>query len=296
MELSGVLAAILSAAFGGTAVAATRLLAGAIDPIALGAIRFAGGFLILLPIALVGDRRWPPRQDWPASIGLGVLFFAVFPVLFNASLIYTTAARGALALASAPLMTMLAAALLGIEPLTARKTIGVAIAMAGVAIALATGLSEAPPGAWRGDLLMAAAAFCMALYNVWSRPFIDRSGPIPFTALGMGVGAASLLVLSLAHGGLGAAARLDAAQWLACAYLAVVCGALIFFLWAYALGRTTPTLVAVSVTVNPVTASIVGLVLLGEPIGGNLVLGLAAVLLGIAVATGVAPLPIRREQ
>jgi hypothetical protein len=54
---------------------------------------------------------------------------------------------------------------------------------------------------------------------------------------------------------------------------------------AYALGRATPTLVAVSVAINPVTASLCGVLLLGETIGPSLVIGLAAVLVGIAVAS-----------
>ena len=117
-EMWGVLAAMLSSGLGGTAVGATRYLASTIDPITIGAIRFAGGFLVLLPVALWRRERWPERRDWAAIAALGLLFFGLFPVLFNAALIYTTAARGALALSTLPLLTMLAGALLRIEPLT----------------------------------------------------------------------------------------------------------------------------------------------------------------------------------
>jgi drug/metabolite transporter (DMT)-like permease len=210
----------------------------------------------------------------------------LFPVLFNAALIYTTAARGALALSTLPLLTMAAGAILRVEPPTTRKIVGVLIAMGGVAIALGISFTTAPAGAWRGDLLMVAAAFCMALYIVWSRPFVSRSGPIPFAAFGMGVGAACLLVFSALTGGLAHLNTLSAPQWIASGYLAIVCGALIFFLWAYALGRAVPTLVAVSVAINPVTAAIFGMVLLGEPVSANLIIGLLAVLAGIGIASG----------
>ena len=137
-------------------------------------------------------------QDWPAVAGLGVAFFGLFFVLYNIALGYTTAARASLALSTLPLQTMLVGALLGIEPLTARKSLGVAIAMLGVFAALASGLAAAPPGAWRGELIMTGAVLCMAFYNVWSRPFIQRSSALGFLTVGMGAGAAALVLVGIA--------------------------------------------------------------------------------------------------
>ncbi|MET3581602.1 drug/metabolite transporter (DMT)-like permease [Mesorhizobium robiniae] len=287
MEILGVLAAVLSSALGGTAVGATRYLTDTLDPLTIGAVRFGGGFLVLVAVALWRRDRWPVKSDWLGAAAMGLLFFGLFPVLFNGALIYTTAARGALALSTLPLLTMVAGAVLRVEPPTMRKIVGVLIAMAGVVAALGMSLTTAPPGAWRGDLLMVAAAFCMALYNVWSRPFLSRSGPISFTAFGMGIGAVCLSISAALNGGFAQLAALGALQWIASGYLAIVCGAFIFFLWAFALGRAAPTLVAVSVAVNPVTASIFGAVLLGEPVSANLIIGLMAVLVGIGVASGI---------
>jgi len=58
-----------------------------------------------------------------------------------------------------------------------------------------------------------------------------------------------------------------------------------FFLWVFALERTTPTRTAITMTINPVFASAVGALTLGEPIGINLVVGLLAVFAGIWTAT-----------
>jgi drug/metabolite transporter (DMT)-like permease len=257
----------------------------AIDPLAIGSFRFGIGFLFLLPLARWSGNAWPPRRDWPGVAGLGVLFFALFPMLFNASLIFTTAARSALALSTLPLLTMLVAASLGSEALTWRKSTGVMIAMFGVTLALLSGLASAPAGAWRGDLLMVAAALCMAFYSIWSRPFICRSGPIPFTAMGMGVGALCLILVSLWRGSFAPVEAFGLPQWGAAFYLGAFGAALTFFLWAFALERTTPTRVAISVTVNPVAASLVGALLLGEPLSWNLAAGIVAVFAGIWIAT-----------
>src|SRR5437762_7653978 len=211
----GVLAAVLSSGLGGTSIGATRYLVNAIDPLAIGSFRFGIGFVLLLPVALLQGARWPARRDWLAVAALGVLFFALFPLLFNASLIFTTAARGALALSTLPLLTMVVGALLGSEALTARKSIGVVIATLGVALALLSGLASAPPGAWRGDLLMIAAALCMALYSIWSKPFIARSGPIPFTTVSMGFGASCLILISCLRGSFAPVADFGIPQCLA---------------------------------------------------------------------------------
>ena len=130
-----------------------------------------------------------------------MLFFAVFFFMYNIAMSLTSAARGSLALSVLPLTTMLAAALLGREELTRRKTCGVLIAIAGVAVALSAGLADAPTGAWRGDLIMALATICMALYNVWSRPLMARSSMLGFLAAGMGCGAAASVSLAWASGG-----------------------------------------------------------------------------------------------
>lgn len=74
-------------------------------------------------------------------------------------------------------------------------------------------------------------------------------------------------------------------QWLTIAYLGAIGSALSFFLWVSALERTTPTRVASTLTLNPVTASALAAVLLAEPIGLNLVAGIAAILVGIWIAS-----------
>jgi drug/metabolite transporter (DMT)-like permease len=275
----------LSSAIGGVAGGATRFVIHATDPVTLGVFRCGTGFLILLPIALLLKCRWPQRRDWLAIALLGIMFFFAFSVLFNLAYSYTTAARGALTLSTMPLMTMLVGAALGVERLGVRKTIGVQVAMTGVILALMLSLSDAPVGAWRGELVMLAATFCISLYNVWSRPYIARSDPLAFLTVGMGAAACCLFVWALLIHGFDAVTHFGTPQWIAVGYLGLVGSASGFILWVVALARTSPTKVAVTITVNPVLASMVGALAIGERIGFNLIVGLAAVAAGIWIAT-----------
>jgi drug/metabolite transporter (DMT)-like permease len=283
---TGVIAAIFSSALGGSAAALTRYTIHASDPVTLAAFRFGIGFVPILAIALLMRARWPSGRDWIAVAALGALFFSLFFVIYNLAMSYTSAARGSLALSTLPLTTMLVAALLGREALSRRKTLGVLIAVGGVAFALWTGLGEAPAQAWRGDVLMAAATLCMALYNVWSRPLMLRSSMLGFLATGMGAGALLSVLLAWQGGGLhAAAATFGAPQWWAVLCLGIFGGAAAFYLWVFALERTTPTRVANTMTVNPIAASSLAALLIGEPLGVNLLFGIAAVGLGIWIAS-----------
>ena len=284
-EIIGVSAAVLSSSIGGLSVGVTRFAVGAADPITIGAFRFGIGSLLLLPLALRHRRCWPRLAEFGPIIGLGLLYFALFPILFNASLIYTTAARGSLALSTLPVLTMLVGAMLRVEPLTRRKSIGVALATLGVTVALLTNLSAAPEDAWRGDLLMVAAAFTMALYSIWSGPLAQRYGTIVYTALAMTFGGIALVSVAWAGGGLASTKAFGFHQWSAMAFLGIFGGAATFLLWSYALERTTPTRVAISVAVNPIISAVFGAYVLGEPVTANLIAGLVLVAIGIAVAT-----------
>ena len=284
-ESIGVLIAIVSSSLGGTAAAVTRYLVGNADPLTLAILRWGIGFLFLLPIALTLRVRWPQRSDWLGVAALGLCFFGLFFILYNIALGYTTAARASLALSTLPLQTMLVGGLLGIEPLTTRKSAGVGIAVLGVFAALASGLAAAPPGAWRGELVMAGAVLCMAFYNVWSRAFIQRSSALGFLAVGMGSGAAALVIVGVLTGRVAVLESFAAPQWVAGIYLGIGGGALAFILWVLALERATPTRVANTMTVNPIAAALLANQLVGEPITLNLVVGLLAVFAGIWIAT-----------
>lgn len=284
-ERIGVGVAVLSCCFGAGAAVATRVLVEAADPFTLAAIRFGGGVLCLLPLAVLLHPRWPQGGDRFAVAGLGLIFYAVFFVFYNVALAYTTVARGTLALSMLPLMTMTVGAVLGMETLSFRKSAGVIIATLGVAIALGSGAGNVPAGAWRGDMIMVGATFCMALYNVYSRPFMLRSSALGFLIASMAAGGLALVAISALSGGAASLGAFGARDWLTAAYLAAGGGALAFFLWVYALQHASPTRVANTMTVNPLVAGLLAAFLLGEPITPSLVVGLVAVFTGIWLAT-----------
>lgn len=134
-----VLAACLATILGGSAVVATRLATSEIDPASVAFLRHTGSGLLMLLIAVaMGRRPWSAIApgDWLPVLALGAIQYTAFGWLFAAGLSYVPAARGALVLATLPVQTLILAALLGRERLTAAKVAGALCALAGVAIAL----------------------------------------------------------------------------------------------------------------------------------------------------------------
>ena len=287
-EWVGVAIALVSSCLGGTAAAITRYLAGNTDPITMAILRWGIGFCCVLPAALLLKARWPQRKDWPAVAALGFCFFGVFFVLYNIAMSYTTAARASLALATLPLHTMVVGALLGIEPLTKRKSIGVGIAVLGVFAALASGLSSAPPGAWRGELIMTAAVLVHGVLQRLVPPVHPAVECARLSHRRHGHGCGRADPGGRLTGSVAILSQFGTAQWIAGLYLGIAGGALAFILWVLALERASPTRVANTMTVNPLAAGLLATQLVGEPITPNLVLGLIAVFAGIWIATSTA--------
>jgi drug/metabolite transporter (DMT)-like permease len=279
-------AAALASVFFGGMVFSTRFVVSQTDPLTLAFLRCAIGAACLLPM-LAARRPGVRRADLAGITGLGVVLYALMPVLLAFGLQFTYASRGALVLASQPLLTLGLARWRGQESLTPAKLAGIAATIGGLGLALA-GRPGATDAAhlWVGDLILLGAALCVAVYTVYARPYLGRYSPIVFTALTMTVGAVTLApvaaLVSLARG-LPAFTRLG---WAAVLYIGIFGAAAAYSLWVWALERTTPTRVAIFLTLNPLTATLLGGTFLDEPITSRFLLGLAVVLAGVAIAHG----------
>ena len=104
-EAIGVIIAVVSSFLGGSALAVTRYLTTSADAVSLAILRWGIGILVVLPVALALRAKWPKPADLPAVALLGVSFFAVFFILYNIAVSYTTAARASLARCTLPLLS-----------------------------------------------------------------------------------------------------------------------------------------------------------------------------------------------
>jgi drug/metabolite transporter (DMT)-like permease len=284
-RLPPVVGASLATAFGGTAVIATRYVVGETDAVALAFLRHLGCGLLVAALAWasLGRRARIARADlWPITL-LALLQFAVYGWLFTASLAYAPAARAALVMTSMPLATLVLAAAVGRERFTVAKVAACVLATAGVAIALGDGAGGGDE-VWKGDALMAAAVVVGAIYATAAGPYLRRSPSLAVAAYSILLGAAALFVAVAWRGDFAHLVSFSPTGWLAVLWLAGPAGVLPFYLWVWAFERTTPARVTITIALNPITAGILGALVLGEPVSWRLLAGLVLIVAGIALA------------
>ncbi|HEY3100473.1 MAG TPA: DMT family transporter, partial [Methylomirabilota bacterium] len=116
----------------GSAMVATRFVVDQTGPASLALLRYAIGVLVLLPAVLLAVRpRFAARDIAPIAL-LGIVQFGVLIALLNYGLRFIPSARAAVIFATVPLLAMLLAVALGHERLSAAKTAGVLLTIAGV--------------------------------------------------------------------------------------------------------------------------------------------------------------------
>lgn len=291
-------AAAAAALSAGTAVVATRIVIGEADPLSLVFYRYVVSVLCFIPfLPAIWPRERLHAAEYLKIAGFGTLFFVLFPWAFNASLQHIPAARGAVGLATIPIQTLIVSAAFGRETLTANKVLGVALAFLGIVVAFGTAaFSGSGSGYLLGDGLMLLGGLCAAIYSVFSRSTLLRCGPMFVTALGMVVAVAALLPYVGLKQGFAMLHAFSYKGWLIVLFLGTVAGAMQFSLFMWALRWLPPTTTVLYLTLNPITAMMLGIILLGEHLTAELIAGMALVLSGIMVGVGILKFPKRAAR
>ena len=279
-------AAAASAVFTGMGVVAIRFVVTEWEPATLAFYRFTIAAVTILPFLLFSRHARLERRDVVPVCLLGAAFFGLYPWVFGAGMVHIPASRGAVIFGAMPLAAMVLAAVLRLEALTGLKTLGAALAFGGVALALGdrAALGADSHDAWIGELLTGSATLLLAINFVLFAPWLRKYPAITVAAWSMLAGAVFLIPFAAWEGGFASVPGLSPARWWAVGFLGVFAGSLGYFLWIWALQRSTPTRSSVFIALNPMTATLLGGLLLSEAITLAFLLGLAAVVAGILIA------------
>jgi drug/metabolite transporter (DMT)-like permease len=280
----------------GAAIVASRFVGAEVPPLTLALLRYAIGLLCLAPFVFKPFRAAGLIQSAPAATKsiardagvmalLGIGQFGVLIALLNWGLMRIGAGQAALIFSLFPLLTMLLGGALGRERITRGLLIGVLLSIGGVALSLAPKLAAPAAGTgWWGELAVAAAAAVGAICSVLYGPYLQRYPTVPVSAWAMLASVLFLAGAALGEGWPHKVPQLSSLTWAVIGFIGVSSG-VCYFGWLYALKHESPTRVTVFLALNPVTAALLGRVVLGEPLGPALLVALALIALGLWLAT-----------
>src|SRR5262249_9217752 len=124
-----------------------------------------------------------------------------------------------------------------------------------------------------------SGAVCSVLY----RPYLRRYPTLPVSAFAMLASVVFLAALAWREGVVGSLPRITAGGWAAIVFIGFTSG-VGYYLWLWALKHASATRVTVFLALSPLTAAILGALLLHEHISTLATLGLALVALGLWLA------------
>jgi drug/metabolite transporter (DMT)-like permease len=251
-----------------------------LTPISLVLMRTAIGALLLVPLAAMRGSLRPLLPHWKVVAAFTLIEVTVPWLLLSNAERHLTSSLTGLLIAAVPLIGAVIGQFAGAEDrLDRRRAAGLVIGFAGVAALVGLDFSVIDVAAVVQVGLVATG------YAIGPMIVAGRLSGVP----SLGVVAASLALTGVVYAPLGVAQLPHTAPpvnvLVAIAILGVVCTAVAFLVF-FALIAEVGALRAQAITyVNPAVALVLGVALLGEPFTVGAVVGLALILLGLALAT-----------
>jgi drug/metabolite transporter (DMT)-like permease len=279
-SLLGLLALLWGAAFFFSKVALAEL-----RPFTVVLARFGlAALTMLLVVRLTGHRMPRAPGTWAGFVVLGALNNFIPFSLIAWGQVHIASGLASILNATTPLFTALVAHAWGQERLTHHRVAGVLLGVTGVVVLIGPGaLRHLGAHTW-GELAIVGAAVSYAFAGVYGRRFREMPAVVPVAGM---LATSALIALPIAlvldrpwaaRPGVATAGAL-----LGLALLSTAAGFLIYFRLLSSAGATNVMLVTLLI---PVTALLLGSLILGERVGAAALAGMALIACGLLAIDG----------
>ena len=268
--------------------------------LALGSFRLVTAGIVSLPVLFF--RRTRKRQEVKEELEItqkpsrrlhefwSVTYLGFFGVVLNqgcytVGLNYTSVSHSSLIIGCAPILILLFSWAMRLEPLTRRKAVGMALAFVGAVEVGAEQAGGSGGGSGLGDLLTLLAGVGLAFYTVLGKRVIEEHGAVRMSLLSNVAGAVLALPIAIwqarALANLGRLSTIGTDGWGAVIYMGVLASAVSYIVYFWALRYMTPARLGAVSYLQPIGATLLGLMLLGEPITRRVAIGGLLIIAGV---------------
>jgi drug/metabolite transporter (DMT)-like permease len=259
----------------------TRILA----PLAFNSVRVALAAVALTLIALFRRGPRPSLRDFAALVALGVIGNGLYQVLFVEGIARTRASDAALVISAGPAFIALLGWARGIERVSQRAWLGIALSMLGIALVVFGGTSAAPgESTLLGNALVVAGSLCWAIFTVLLKPYTDRIDGVQLSAATMIGGAIVLLAVSSPSIAAADWSAVRLSAWGAIVYSGLAGLVVAYLFWYRGVRVLGPTRTAMYVNLQPVFALLIAWAALNERPGPWQICGAVGVMAGVLLA------------
>lgn len=274
---------ILLAAVWGLAFVFIRVAVMPLGPVALVTLRqvIAGVALVLYARSI--GLSLEVRERWRTYLPIALLNSALPFVLIAAAQRELTASYTVILVSTSPLFAALISAVALDDPLTLRKTGGLVLGIAGVALLIGWNPAALDPPPARAIVAVLAAALLYAIAGVYTRMRAQGIPPMA-TAAGSQLASAVLVLPFVAVAPPGAMPT--AIEWLSVIALALLSSAAAFILYFQLIRNVGPVKTLTVNFLTPIFGVGGGALLLGERITANMLGGAGVILVGTALVLG----------
>lgn len=242
------------------------------------ALRFAVCTIILTAIMRWKRLDLPRGKVFYGAFFYGLLSFGILYALVYWALLSVSSGLTSVLFATLPLMTLIIAAIFGLERLRWLNIIGALVVVAGVALIFVRQLNGELQFLPIVAVLLATAAGAVSTVIVKR---LDNPNPISLNTIGIGIGTIFLLISSfIAKEPITLPTLI--ATWLAMGYL-VLSTVVAFISFVWLVNRWMASATSYTLVLAPIVTIFLGSWFLQEPITINFILGAAMVLGGVYI-------------
>lgn len=270
--------------WGGTWIAG-RLLAEHLSPYSAAFMRFflASFFMFMMVKKFTGHYPRLQKKQLGPVLFLGSTGVFLYNILFFTGLSTVEAGRASLIIAGTPTVMAVSSALFFKEKFTLAKISGFIISLTGVGTVIARGspLDLIHQGLTTGDLCILGCVVSWAAYSLAGKKVVSVVSPLEAVAWSCFFGMLMLMPFAFYHGLITELAGANLVDWASIVYLAIL-GTGLGFSWYYeAIQAIGPSKAGIFINLVPVTAVLLGYLILDEKIGLSLAVGGAMVIGGV---------------
>lgn len=244
-------------------------------PLVLASFRAVFGSLLLSIVArlVLPETPAPDPKERRVLIVLSLMGIVANQILFIVGLSLSTATNATVLVMTIPVFTLAIALMTGAEPFRLRKVLGIPLAAAGVVTLLDLGSLRFGLRGLLGDLFLTLNTVFYSAYLVASRRVLARRPALDFIARVFRYGTFPILIVALPSLAKFDFLSVSAKAWWAVAGIVVLATAATYALNAWALTHTSASTTAFFVFIQPLFATALARIVLGEKPGPATLIG-----------------------